>query len=139
MSGLELIGPLVAGLGTIVSGVAEKNAADFEAEQLRAKGKEEFAAAQRDALDKRREGNLIASRQQALAAASGGGADDPTIVKLMTDTVQQADYNARTAMYGGEQRKRGLFDQARGRKMSGRASLLGSVFGGFGQAAKAFG
>jgi hypothetical protein len=141
MSGLELIAALGTGLstvGTIAGGVAEKNSADFEAQQMDMKAKEEVAASQRDALAKRKEGAVINSRAQALAAASGGGAgtDAPTIVKLMSDTAGEADYNAQTSMYGGYSRAAGLRDSAKGRRASGKASLLGSVFAGFGQAAK---
>lgn len=134
-STLSAIGTVVSGVGTIAGGVAANNAARFEAQQLEAKGKEELAASQREAEAKRREGRLVASRQQALAAASGAGAgtDAPTIVKLMTDTAGQAEYGALAETYGGFQRRAGLFDEARGRRMSGRASLLGSVIGGFGQ------
>lgn len=138
MSGFELLAAASAGLGlvgSIASGVAADNAAQFEAAQMEAKGKEEFAAAQREAQAKRREGALVNSRAQALAAASGAGAgtDAPTIVKLMSDTTGEAAYNASTVMYGGEQRKRGLFDSARGRRAEGRASLLGGILGGVGQ------
>lgn len=143
MSGLELlplIGAAISGVGTIASGVAANNAAQSEALQLEAKGKEELAASQREADVKRREGALINSRQQALAAASGAGAgmDAPTIVKLMTDTAGGAELNAQTDLYGGKQRKAGLFDAAANRRREGRASLLGSVLGGFGGFAKAF-
>lgn len=136
MSGLETIALLSAGLsagGTIAAGVAADNDAQFQAQQEEARGKEEFAAAQRDAMMKRREGQAIMSRQQALAAASGAGVNTPTIIKLMTDTAQESDYNARTAMYGGESRRAGLFDQARATRRSGRASLLGSFASAFGQ------
>jgi hypothetical protein len=57
MSGLELIGLLgtaISGVGTIAAGAAQKNAADFEAQQMEMKAKEETAAAQRDALAKKR-------------------------------------------------------------------------------------
>ncbi|MFA7308414.1 MAG: hypothetical protein WC026_17285, partial [Hyphomicrobium sp.] len=108
--------------------------------QLEEKGKEELAASQRDAIQKRREGALINSRQQALAAASGAGAgsDAPTIVKLMTDTAGQAEYNAQVDLYGGKSRKEGLFNAAANRRREGKASLLGSVLGGFGGFAKAW-
>jgi len=132
---LATVGSLVGAAGTIATGVAANNAAQFEAEQQEERGKEEFAAAQRDAQQKRREGELVMSRQRALAAAGGDSLDSPTIVRLMTDTAADADYNARTAMYGGESRRRGLYDQASATRRSGRASLLGSVFSGFGQAA----
>ena len=138
MAALPLIGAAISGIGTILGGVAANNAAQQEAMQLEAKGKEELAASQRDADQKRREGALISSRQQALAAASGAGAgaDAPTIVKLMTDTAGQAEYNAQVDLYGGKSRKEGLFNAAENRRREGKASLLGSVLGGFGGFAK---
>lgn len=138
---LSGLGALVSAGGTIASGVAANNAARYEAQQMEIKAAEERAAAQREAQQKRREGQLVMSRQQALAAASGAGAgtDAPTIVKLMTDTAKEAEYNALTAQYGGESRARGLLDSARGRRASGRASLLGSTIGAFGGAASSLG
>jgi hypothetical protein len=141
MSGLEVIGAVISGLGSVVGGIAANNAAAFEADQLEQKAKEERAASQRDAIEKRKEAAFVQSRQQALAAASGGGAgtDAPTIMKLMASTAGQGEYNAQAALYGGENRARGLMDEAMGRRMSGRASLLGGVFGGFGSMASGFG
>lgn len=136
-SALGAIGSVVSGVGTIAAGVAQNNAAKFEAAQMEQKAKEEVAASQRDAIAKRREGEILNSRAQALAAASGGGAgtDAPTIVKLMGQTAGEADYNAQTAMYGGYSRAAGLRDSAKARRASGKASLLGSVIGGFGDMA----
>jgi hypothetical protein len=138
MASLSLISGLVGAAGTVLGGIAENRRAQSEAEQMEARGKEEFAASQREAIDKRKEGELANSRVQALAAASGAGASNATITKLMTGIAGEADYNARTATFGGESRKRGLFDQASARRRSGRASLLGSVFGGFGQGLNAY-
>src|ERR1051325_11422191 len=136
-STLGAIGSVVSGVGTIAAGAAENNAAKFEAAQMEQKAKEEVAASQRDAIAKRREGAILNSRAQAVAAASGGGAgtDAPTIVKLMGQTAGEADYNAQTAMYGGYSRAAGLQDSAKARRASGKASLLGSVIGGFGSMA----
>jgi len=136
MSGLELVAAAIGAAGSIASGIAQKNAADYQAQQQEAQGKEEFAASQRDAVAKRREAQLLQSRQQALAAASGANATDPTIVRLMTTTAGQGEYNAQTALYTGEQRKIGLFDAAKATRMSGNASLLGSFFEGAGTLAK---
>jgi len=136
LSGLEMIGGLIGAAGTLASGIAANNQAKSEALAMEAQGREEFAASQRDAEVKKREGRIAMSRQQAVAAASGGGADDASIIKLMTRTASESDFNARTVMYGGEQRKRGLFDSAKNRRTSGQASLLGSVFAATGQAVK---
>lgn len=144
MSGFELIGPLLGGLGTaasavgtVAAGAAERDNQNFIAKQEEMKAKEEFAASQRDAQQARREATIAQSRQQALAAASGGGAgsDAPTIVKLMSDVAGQGELNAGSAIYGGQQRAAGLRDSASARRRSGKASFLGSVLGGFGQAA----
>ncbi|WP_164898509.1 hypothetical protein [Mesorhizobium sp. M7A.F.Ca.MR.362.00.0.0] len=39
-------------------------------------------------------------------------------------------------MYGGYSRSAGLMDSAKGKRAEGKASLLGSVFSGFGGVAK---
>jgi hypothetical protein len=138
MSGLELIGALVSGVGTIASGVAADNAAQQDALNMDAQGKEEMAASQRDAIAKRREGQILNSRAQAVAAASGAGAgaDAPTIVKLMSQTAGEGEYNAQSALFGGRSRQAGLMQGAASRRAEGRASLLGSSFAGFGTMAR---
>lgn len=142
MSGFETIALIsslaatgVGAYGEYRAGQAADQNTEFQSKQLDMKAAEERAASQREAMDKRREGVLLNSRQQAVAAASGGGAGDdaPTMAKIMTDTAGQAEYNAQTALYGGESRARGLTDSARGTRASGKASLLGSQFSAFGQ------
>ncbi len=144
MSGLELIGGLlgaagtaVSAVGTVASGVAAKNDANFQAQQLDAKSKEEMASSQREAAQSKQQADLANSRAQALAASSGGGAgtDAPTIVKLMSDTAGQGQLNADTQLYTGYSRAAGFTDQASATRRTGKASLLGSIFNGFGQAA----
>jgi len=138
MAALGVISAAIGAIGTIAQGVAANNQAQFEAEQQKMQGKEELAAAQRQADQQRKEAALVQSRQQALAASSGAGASDPTIIKLMTDTAGQGELNAQGTLYGGEQRKRGLFDQASATRLSGQASLFGSFLGGAGQLASGF-
>lgn len=133
MAELALIGSLVQGAGTIIGGIAANNAAQAEADQMEARGKEEFAASQRDAEQRRKEGQIANSRVQAIAAASGAGADAPTIVRIMQDTAGTAELNAQTDLYGGRQRRAGMRDSARARRAEGEASLLGSIFSGVGQ------
>jgi hypothetical protein len=95
---------------------AEKNAADFEAQQMEMKAKEEPLPAQRDALAKRKEGAIVNSRAQALAAASGGGAgtDAPTIVKLMSDTAGEATTTRRPPCMAAIRARRGSGTAPRG-------------------------
>lgn len=128
MAEIALIGSLIQGVGAIAGGIAANDAAQTEAAQMEARGKEEFASSQREAMAQRREGRVLASRQQALAAASGAGADAPTIVRLMADVAGDAEHNAQTSMYGGLQRKKGMRDSANARRAEGSAALTGSVF-----------
>lgn len=136
---LSALGAGIGLIGSIQQGAAANRAAKQEAAQMEAKGKEERAAAQREAMVKQREGALVESRQRALAAASGGGTTDPTVVNLMLKTAGDAAYNAATVNYGGEQRQGGLVQAASNRRKEGRASLLGSVIGGFGTALRGLG
>lgn len=139
MAALGIVASVISAIGGIATGIAEKKQADFQAKQQEMQGKEDFAASQRDADQKRKEAELVNSRAQALAAASGGDATDPTIVQLMTGTTQQGELNAQSSLYTGEQQKRGLFDQAAATRMSGQASMFGSFLGAAGTLASGFG
>lgn len=138
MAALSAIAGVIGAIGSIQQGQAANEQAKFEAQQQEMQGKEEFAASQREADQARQEAELVQSRQQAVAASSGGGAADPTIVRLMSDVAGQGELNAQSSIYGGESRKRGLFDQAMGTRMTGKASLLGSYFGAAGALAGGF-
>src|SRR5688500_11497475 len=45
-----------------------------------------IAASQRQALEERRQGDLVASRALAVAAASGAGVSDPTVIDIIART-----------------------------------------------------
>ena len=141
MSFLPIIGAVISGIGSIAAGAAENRNQQYQADQDELRAKEEVAASQREAIAKRKEGVLANSRALAVAASSGAGAgaDAPTIVKLMSDTSGEAEFNAQSVMYGGKERARGLYDSAKGRRAAGKASLLGGVIGGFGSALRGFG
>lgn len=128
MAELALIGGLISGVGQIASGVAANRQAKQQALNQEAAGRQELANAQQEAFDKKREGQLMLSRQQALAASSGGGADDPTILKIMGDTAGQAALNVQQTVAGGLQAKENMFASARSTRAGGRASFLGSMF-----------
>jgi hypothetical protein len=66
---------------------------------------------------------LLQSTLQANAAASGGGAADPTIIGLGQDIAGRGEYQSLMDLYTGENRARGLEDQAMGSRMSGDAAL----------------
>lgn len=129
-----LAGTAITAGATIYSGMESQKAAEIAARQERLAGKNEFAAAQREADERRLEGQLIMSRQQAYAAASGGGAgqDAPTITKILTDTGARAEYGAQSVMYGGESRRDDYFRSASAREATGRYNFFGSIIRGIG-------
>ncbi|MBP8235449.1 MAG: hypothetical protein KAY22_24435 [Rhizorhabdus sp.] len=112
----------------------QQKANEIAARQERLAGKNELAAAQREAEDRRREGRLIMSAQMAEAAASGAGSgeDAPTIMKILTDTGERVEYGAEATMYQGYSRRDDYFRSADAREASGRASFFGSVLSGLG-------
>lgn len=142
-AGISLVGGLTQAAGQRAAGDAALEDARFEARQLERTGKEEFAASQREALAARREGRLAASRGQAVAAASGGGAgsEAPTIVQLLGEISGQSELNAETALYRGESRRKGFYEQAQATRRTGRSrqrgyysSAAGSIFSSIGSA-----
>lgn len=126
------IGTVVSAAGTIASGQAQKEADDFQAEQLDRKAQEEKAASQRQANDENTKTQLVLSRQQALAAGSGLDPTDPTILQLSGETARQGAYNTATVAYGGDQRAAGYRDQANASRFTGQSALTGSYFGAAG-------
>lgn len=98
----------------------EQQSSKVEAQQMQVNAGQERAAAQRSAMEQRRQARLVQSRQQAVAAASGAGATDPTVVDLMTDTNAEGEYRALSELYTGEQRARGLETDAANTRYAGK-------------------
>lgn len=120
------IGTGISAMGSIAQGNAAKSMSNFKARQEEMQAQESRAAAQRTSLERRREGELVQSRLQARAAASGGAADDPGTIKLGEDIAARSEYMALTDQYVGENRARGLEDQAMGTRMTGSSLQRGS-------------
>ena len=120
-AGVTAMGTMAAGEAAADAGRRGQQASDFRAKQADMQAQESRAASQRVALEKRKEAGLLGSRLQARAAASGGGADDPTVIDLGGDIAQRGEYLALTEMFKGENRARGLEDQALGARMTGEA------------------
>ena len=115
-----------AASGARLAGARTAGARAFEAKQLRQNAGQEVAASQRAALEERRQANLVASRQLALAAASGAGASDPTVVQMIARTAREGSYRASVALYGGEERARQLRMAAAGKDYEGASALEGA-------------
>jgi hypothetical protein len=132
--GLTAAGTAVSAMGTIAGGNAAAEAGErqqeayyYRAKQEEQAAQESRASAQRAALEKRREGRFLQSKLQARAAASGAGADDPTVLDLAAGIAQRSEYDALFDMYRGENRARGLEDQAKGSRMTGDAERIEGI------------
>lgn len=137
IAAVATIGSAVVGAGaSVYSGYQSMLANEAAAKQEILAGKNEFAASQRDADERRLEAKLVASRAQAIAAASGGGgADQPTISKILTDIGERADFGVKSIMYGGAQRRDDYFNSASSRRVTGQSNFIGGLLRGLGSLA----
>lgn len=130
-TGAAVYGAYQSGENAKQQGASDREAAYMLAQQEEATGREDFAASQRDARERKLEGELIMSRQQAVAAGSGGGAgaDAPTIIRLMTETAKRARYGEESVLAGGRARQDRYNASAAARRISGDNSFLGGIKG----------
>lgn len=136
---LSIGGSIIGGLGRIYGGAAEK-ASDYKsAADLENYGRAEFAASQREALDVKFQGDLVQSRQRALAAASGGGAADEGMLVIADQTAARERYAIDSVIFKGADTRKRYFDAARAKRESGDSSLIGGVLGGIGYTAGGIG
>lgn len=127
---LGLVGTAVSAMGTIAAGAAANSAAQAQAQMSQFKAKQEDmaaaearASAQRQAMEHRRAGDIAESQLQARAAADGGSATDPTVIGLGEGIAGRSEYGALMETYKGENRARGLEDQATLDRMQAAAQL----------------
>lgn len=158
---LMLASALISAGGTALGAVASANAqkaqataaqqqADMEAKWTERRAQETTAAAQREAMNQRRQASMLQSRLIAAAGASGSRADDPTVMDLWGDIDKEATYNAGNIRAAAAQEASGLKfgadlgkysadANARIAKRGANATLLGGMLGAAGSAAGGFG
>lgn len=158
MSGFELIagvlgaaGTVVQTLGTLQAGREEQARYEYQQKVQEQQADEAFAAAQRDAQARYREGEFLLSQQRAGIAAGGGSVADASVIDLMSDTAAEVDLAARSDIYRGEQQARGYNDaakiagldaqnamsRARWQAAGGLFAGVSSMYSRFGQQARA--
>ncbi len=144
MSFLVAAAPYLAAASTALTvgnaireGDQAKIDSQIKARELREDANARQADSQREAIQRRRQGNFAASRARAIAAASGGGVSDTTADTLIGRIEAQSDFNVLNALYEGDTTARGLRDGARTARREGRAArtssryrALGSAFSG---------
>ncbi len=145
-------GTILQASSSMAAGRAAKKMGDLEKQSADRAANDANAAAQRKAIESRRQANLAGSRLQALSAA-GGGASDPTIVDLAEGIAGKGEYNAMTDLYNGQSdanaltekgnlaayegaaKKKAAYTQAYGSILSSAGSMYGKYGGGGGAGA----
>lgn len=128
-------GNLVAGAGSLIGGEMSASgteaAGDLKAQQLGMQATESRAAGQRQMFEQQRKAKLALSSLRARSAMTGNASDTDTI-KLAGDIGNRGDYLALAEMYTGENRARGLEDEAAATlwssKAKAKATRVGSYF-----------
>ena len=115
MAGMAIVGGIMQQQAAKKEGKIEQRAAQQRAEILKGRAvsaRQEAgqvrASSQRQAIEERRQGKLVGGRAQNILAASGGGVEDPGAIQLLADIDRNAELNAMTALYQGEEGGRGL-------------------------------
>lgn len=134
---------LVAG-GTILQAgnqIQQGREMDAQSSAMRraliAKGKEEEAAAQREALASKKKTDLVLSRGKAVAAASGAGAKDPTVMDVLDDVAAQGELDMLNKLYEGkmamsDRRQQGYMARIQGKnaRRAGYINAAGTIMSG---------
>lgn len=120
---------VISAYSTYQQGEAQKAELNRQAAIDEKSGTAEFAASQREAEQRRLEGQLVMSRAQAYAAASGAGAgsDDPTISKILSDTGERAKFGSDSVLYQGQARRDDYFAEAAAKRTTGQNNFFGSI------------
>lgn len=133
---LMLGSSLLSAKGAYDDGKAQKEAADFQADQHRQQGVAAFAKGTRDAAEQRHKAAIVQSDARAASAGSGGAMDEG-MVETLGDIQSKGEYNSLAVMFDAktEQSNQNLKadtlnyegDQA---KAAGKRKALATILGG---------
>lgn len=124
---LDAFGQAAGGVSHVMFGLQARQAAQYQADQLRQNAGQAEAASQRQAFDVDRQTQFVTSRALALAAGSGAGASDPTVVNLIARDAGQGAYEKAVALYQGADRARMLGEEAQAKEYQGKETFDNSA------------
>lgn len=124
---VDAFGQEMGGVSHVMFGIQARQAANFEAAQMRQNANTAQAASQRTAFDIDRQTQFITSRALAVAAASGGGASDPTVVRIIARDAGEGAYQKQLALYGGQDRARLNLESADAKVYEGKNTFRNSL------------
>lgn len=123
----QAAGEMIGGISHVEFGIQARQAAEYQAAQLRQNANNAEGSGQRQAADVDLQSKYIASAALATAAASGGGASDPGVVTLMARNAAESAYKRSVALYQGEDRARALRMSADAKEYEGKSVLANSI------------
>jgi hypothetical protein len=148
------IGSILGGFGAQSEGKTAERYSVFNAASDRAEGQwrasQDLAGGQQAAEEAQRQTQRVISAGRAAAAASGGGGGGaPSVMGVMTRTLQRGDYLAGTRLYAGqarsaadiaaaENRARVELMQGAAARARGKNAMRGALLGGAGSIAGSF-
>ena len=113
-------------VGTVARGVAQKNQADAQAQELRLQAEREEIAADQDEANRRREMNETLATIDAIRAGRGLSTASPTGVAIARTTTRDSLRDIRTARFSRYTRGQALRRSASNTKSAGRSALTRS-------------
>lgn len=131
MGQLAIASTVISALSSYKRGKQAEADSEYVAAQQEQQAGQERAAAQRKAIEDRRQTRLAQSRLQALA---GGGGNDPTVVNLAADIAGEGELRALTSLYQGEERATGLEAAAKSTRIQGKNARDAAYISGISQA-----
>jgi hypothetical protein len=124
---IQMFGLWESGKAAKAAGEAAKARQEFMAREAEREGGLAIAIGQRQAMEERRQSDLLASRALAVAASSGAGVSDPTIVDVISKTRGEGAYRASIALYEGEAKARRLRMEAAGARLAGADAVTAGL------------
>jgi hypothetical protein len=116
--------------GQLAGGIQANRSAKFSAQQAERNALAELAAGVSEATEQRRQGRAVQSDARAAMAAGGGTTTDPGAIETLGKIGQVSEYNALSALFGGQNRAEALRTAARARRAEGRSAMMGGLIGG---------
>lgn len=114
------LGTVLSAKGQLEGGANSDRALRYRARQLERNAGQEVAASTMAAQEEQRKSALITSRAIAVAAASGGNTLDPTVLRILQGISAEGELASATQLYNGQERARGLKEQATADRYEGK-------------------
>lgn len=125
---MSAVGTAISAVGSISSGIAQKNAADYNAALSERDAKQAELAAAVDAANQRREGARMIAAQRAGFAASGVKLTGSALEVLST-SAETAELDALNIEYAGKEKATASRADAAASRFQGQAAETAGYFG----------